>query len=49
MMIKSQLKKNIYTYYVSLVLLTIAISLPHAVLTVLLLSKGITLSLSIYL
>jgi len=43
-MIKSQLKKNIYTYYVSLVLLTIAISLPHAVLTVLLLSKGITLS-----
>ncbi len=44
MMIKSQLKKNIYTYYVSLVLLTIAISLPHAVLTVLLLSKEITLS-----
>lgn len=44
MVAKSSVIKNIYTYYVSLVLLTIAISLPHSVLTVLLLAKGITLS-----
>lgn len=44
MVAKSSVIKNIYTYYISLVLLTIAISLPHSVLTVLLLAKGITLS-----
>lgn len=39
-----QLKKNIFSYYFSLILLTISSSLPHSVLTVLLLSKGMSLS-----
>lgn len=41
--VEPRIKKNIYVYYVSLVLLTVAISLPHSVLTVLLLSKEVTL------
>ena len=39
-----RLKYNIGIYYSSIVMLTISLSLPHAVLTVLLLNKGLSLS-----
>lgn len=40
----SKLKNNIMYYYLSVFLVTIAYSLPHAVLTILLLDKGISVS-----
>lgn len=44
MEIKEKLRSNIYIYYFSIITLTISLSLPHSVLTVLLLDKGFDLS-----
>ncbi|MCL1990952.1 MAG: MFS transporter [Defluviitaleaceae bacterium] len=44
MKMNNSLNDNILVYYFSIVLLTLSLSLPHAVLTVLLLDKGLTLS-----
>ncbi|RXI79537.1 hypothetical protein DXH47_02090 [Levilactobacillus suantsaii] len=38
------LRRNVQAYYVALVLITIASVLPHAVLTIVLLAKGLSLS-----
>lgn len=40
----NKLRKNVRYYYLSLLLVTISYSLPHAVLTILLLDKGISIS-----
>ncbi|NVY96535.1 hypothetical protein HU830_05060 [Lactobacillus sp. DCY120] len=39
-----QLRRNQRIYYGALALVTVALSLPHAILTVLLLDKGLTLA-----
>lgn len=44
MITQKALKKNLFAYYFSLFLLTVSTSLPHSVLTVLLLDKGLSLS-----
>ncbi|MCH4169726.1 MAG: MFS transporter [Lactobacillus sp.] len=43
-MIKNKLRQNVHVYYVATLLLIISGALPHAVLTIILLNKGLTLS-----
>ena len=42
MKVNAQIKKNVIVYYLSLTLITISISLPHAILTLVFLSKGVS-------
>lgn len=41
---EKNIKQNLLSFYISLFFITIAVSLPHSVLTILLLNKGLSLS-----
>lgn len=41
---EKNIKQNLFSFYISLFFITIAVSLPHSVLTILLLNKGLSLS-----